>query len=380
MKRRAFLRSGLAATILGPQLITSEAFGSSVAPASIPAGPGLRNDLIRLNLNENALGMPESARRAIAAAVAEAHRYPDTTPLIEKVAQTLGVKANNMLFGGGSTDLIRVVVHAAVAPGNLKLITADPAYGDPITYAAPFNIPIERVPLTTGNFAHDLERMVAAAKAHNGPSILYICNPNNPTGTLTPSADVDRAIQAVPENVWVVVDEAYFEYANDPSFYDAVRWVDSKPNVVVLRTFSKIFAMAGLRVGYAVAHPDTIRKLGQFGSRNNLNALSIAAGMAAWDDKDYIARSIRSNAEAKQILVNTLKDLDIAYLPSHTNFMMHRITGDLQDHIRRMREHNVAIGRPFPPMLTYSRVTIGLPSEMEKFTEVLRSFRRAGVV
>ena len=199
--------------------------------------------------------------------------------------------------------------------------------------------------------------------------MVYFCNPNNPTGTITPSADIDAWIADAPETTTFLIDEAYLEYADDPSYRSALPWIDERPNVVVVRTFSKIYGMAGIRLGYGIAHPSTARRLSDFISANNTNVLACAAGMASLGDDALIARSIEVNAESKKIAQRTLDELGLAHLPTQTNFMMHRINGDLQDYIARMREAGVRVGRPFPPMLEHLRVSVGTEQEMDRFLE-----------
>ncbi len=176
------------------------------------------------------------------------------------------------------------------------------------------------------------------------------------------------------------VDEAYHEYVEDPAYRSAVRWVRDRRNVVVARTFSKIYGMAGLRLGYAFAHPDTARRLAGALSIDNANGVVLAAATAAIADRDLLGRRRAVNDAARKIVCDCLDELGLAYLPSHANFLMHRVPGELGDYIRRMREHGIRVGRPFPPMLGYNRLSLGLPAEMERFTEVLRRFRRQGWV
>ncbi len=145
---------------------------------------------------------------------------------------------------------------------------------------------------------------------------------------------------------------------------------------MVTRTFSKIYAMAGLRLGYAVTHPDTARRLRAFMSSDNANGLALAAALAALDDVELVPRSRATNERARRITHACLDELGLAYLPSHTNFLMHRIPGDLDTYRQRMREHGIRVGRPFPPLLGYNRLSLGLPEEMERFTEVLRQFHK----
>ncbi|MFQ6046884.1 MAG: aminotransferase class I/II-fold pyridoxal phosphate-dependent enzyme, partial [Gemmatimonadales bacterium] len=169
-----------------------------------------------------------------------------------------------------------------------------------------------------------------------------------------------------------------FHYVRDASYWSSVKWVHERPNVVVARTFSKIYAMAGMRVGFGVADPATARRLRAFQGRNNVSNLSLLAAKASLEDEEFARRSLEANNRGKAILYAALDELGLEYLPSHTNFVMHRIKGDLETYIARMRERNIRVGRPFPPMLEYNRISIGLPEEMEVFVDALRDFRGKG--
>jgi histidinol-phosphate aminotransferase len=288
------------------------------------------------------------------------------------------VKEENIVLGCGSTEVLQMAVQALSTP-DARLVLAEPTFEDVPWYCQPFTYKLEKVPLD-GRFAHDLGRMKERAAAAPGRVVVYVCNPNNPTGTLTPSADVDAWIESAPENTHFLVDEAYYEYCQDPGYWTSVKWIAERRNVIVTRSFSKIYAMAGMRLGYGIAHPETADLLRSYIGRNNANHLALVAALASLRDSELIERSRRANAEGKRILQECLDELGLLYLPSHTNFVLHRISGDLRTYRERMREHDVFVGRPFPPMLEYNRLSIGSPEEMERFTQVLREFRGKGWV
>jgi len=286
----------------------------------------------------------------------------------------LGVRRENIVLGAGSTEILQMAVQAFEGP-DVPLVIAEPTFEDVPRYQRPFAYNLEAVPLTADH-AHDLGRMREVAEGAHRPSIVYVCNPNNPTGTLTPSADVDAWIEDAPETTMFLVDEAYFEYADDPSYGSALKWIDTHPNVIVARTFSKIYAMAGMRLGYGIAHPDTIARLRAFVIASNPNVLAAAAGVASITDPGLISRSIAVNREAKSIAHETLDELGLEYLPTQTNFIMHRINGDLRTYIGRMAEAGIRVGRPFPPMLEWNRLSFGLPDEMDRWANTIRPFRQ----
>ena len=207
---------------------------------------------------------------------------------------------------------------------------------------------------------------------------MYICNPNNPTGTITPSRDIDSWIAESPETTLFLVDEAYFDYVDDSSYWSAAKLAIERPNVVVTRTFSKVYGMAGMRLGYAIAHPKTADWLRSFSPTDNANGPALAAAIASIKDKSWVDTSLDSNSRAMKITQSCLAELDLEMLPSHTNFLMHRIEGQLDLYIGRMRNEGIRVGRPFPPMLSYNRLTLGLPREMERFADTLRDFRSRG--
>jgi histidinol-phosphate aminotransferase len=222
--------------------------------------------------------------------------------------------------------------------------------------------------------------MEEASRSSQDPVLVYICNPNNPTGSLTSVRDVEAWIGRAGENVHFLVDEAYFEFVDSPDYFSLDRGAWENPNVVVARTFSKVYGMAGMRLGYAIAHPETVRKLRAFAPGPNTNHLALVAGLAALKDQEWVGKSVAANLQSRRMAYEVLDDLGLEYLPSHTNFVMHRISGDLREYIGRMADAGVRVGRPFPPMLDYNRCSFGLPSEMEKFAETLRDFRRKGWV
>lgn len=380
MRRRHFLRTGLtaaaAATLARPARGLER--GAPVLRAPARSGP------IRLNSNENALGPSPGARRAVIDALSEANRYTHrvATELRPRVAAYHDVPEPAVVFGNGSTEVLQMAVQAMAGDaraGRARLVVADPTFEHVEDYAGPWGLDLVKVPLTA-DWSHDLERMRAAARAGvraGRPVLAYVCNPNNPTGGLTPSDDVEAWIRE-EEDVVFLVDEAYFEYVDDPSYRSALPLAMDRPNVVIVRTFSKVHGLAGLRLGYALAHPDTAARIAEFSANSNLNVMGLRAAGASLEEPDHIRRSLALNEEARAITYAVLDELGLERIPSHTNFVMHRVPGGVEPYIRRMREHDVWVGRPFPPMLDHNRLSFGLPEEMERFADVLRQFRRQG--
>jgi histidinol-phosphate aminotransferase len=261
---------------------------------------------------------------------------------------------------------------------NLRLVAPSPTFEDVFEYSEPHPwIDLKPVPLLPDH-SHDLTAMEEAASGAQGPVLVYVCNPNNPTGTLTPVDEVEGWIRRAPQNVHFLVDEAYFEFVDSGQYRSFDQLALENPNVVVARTFSKVYGMAGIRLGYGIAHPETARTLQAFAAGTNCNHLVLVAGAAALADPDWIGKSVAANSESRKVLYSVLDELGLEYLPSHTNFVMHQISGDLRQYINRMREAGIRVGRPFPPMLSFNRCSLGLPEEMAKHAETLREFRRKG--
>ncbi len=373
MERRAFMHSGLALGVAGVAGIT---------PSRLPAYSSCRSRVadgpIKLSSNENALGLCPDARQAVVDGIEHANRYPRASrrAVIEALAAKHGVSTDCILLGNGSTEVLQMMVQAT-ASRRTKLVQAEPTFEAVTGYSLPETYVRESVPLDS-RMAHDIGRMRELAERSWDPVLAYVCNPNNPTGTLTPGAEVDEWIESAPENVRFLVDEAYFEYVSDPGYSSCIKWTMDRPNVVVARTFSKIYGMAGIRLGYGVAHPDTVRHLSDFAADTNTNELALRAGLASLNDEGLVSRSLDVNAQGEGIVRECLEQLGLEAFPSHTNFVMHRINGELRAYINRMREHDILVGRPFPPMLEYNRLSIGLPEEMERWAETLMDFRQNG--
>lgn len=345
--------------------------------------PSFDWDGIRLTSNENRLGLPESVRQAVMAAFHDAHIYPDDSAddLAEALARRHGIGREGIVHSHGSTEILRMVAPAhAVGRPRIRLVMPDPTFEHLAEYAAPFGPDLVQVPLTEGDRAHDLQAMRASAESWDGPVIIYICNPNNPTGTLTPVEELRSWITEAPQDHLFVVDEAYHEFVEDSTYESLEGWAWERPNVMVLRTFSKAYAMAGLCVGYAVAHPTLAARLRLFKTGRGPSHLSSRGALAAMEDPDFLRRSLESNRTSREIVYQVLRELELGYMESHTNFVMHEVGGPVDPYVRRMQDAGFQVGRRFPAYPTYNRITLGLPREMQAWAETLRSFRDKGWV
>jgi histidinol-phosphate aminotransferase len=394
MKRRHFLRTSLAAGTAAAATLTL-----GRAAAAVPVGPlGLHNPSwapgtdgpLRLSSNENPLGPSEAARRAILDGMGEANRYTHglAGELRELVAAHHGVDEASVVLGNGSTEVLRMAVQAMAGPGGwgpspARLVVPDPTFEHVEQYAGPWGLELLKIPLRS-DLSHDVERMREAARGalvdgSRRPVMVYVCNPNNPTGTLTLCEEIEAWIRDA-EDVVFLVDEAYFEYVDHPSYRTVLPLALDRPNVVVVRTFSKVYGLAGLRVGYGLARPDAARRIRAFSGMSNLNAMGLLAATASLGDETHVARSLRTNEEARSVTYQVLDELGLERLPSHANFVLHGIPGDQAAYIRRMREAGVWVGRQFPPFVNHNRLSFGTPEEMWRFAEILRDFRQRGWV
>jgi histidinol-phosphate aminotransferase len=394
MKRRHFLRTSLVAGTAAAATLTAVRAGAAVPLPGLglerrgwgrdPVGP------LRLSSNENPLGPSEAARRAIMDGMGEANRYTHglAGELRARVAAHHGVDEASVVLGNGSTEVLRMAVQAMAGPGGwgpgpARLVVPDPTFEHVEQYAAPWGLELLKVPLRPDH-SHDTERMRELARDAGSdrsrrPVLAYVCNPNNPTGTLTLCDEIEAWIREA-EDVVFLVDEAYFEYVDHPSYRTVLPLALERPNVVVARTFSKVHGLAGLRIGYGLAHPDAARRIRAFSGMSNLNAMGLLAATVSLEDEEHVARSLRTNDEARRVTYQVLDELGLERLPSHANFVLHRITGDQAAYIRRMREAGAWVGRQFPPFLSHNRLSFGTPEEMGRFAEILRDFRRRGWV
>lgn len=351
--------------------------------------PSKDNPLI-LNSNENSLGMSQKAQEAINKRLPKAFRYlryssqSPRTELMEAIANEFKLTKDNVTLGNGSSESIQAAIQALIieqknAKKPVQLVIPEVTFEYAELYAKPFDIPIIKVPLDS-KMGIDIDKMRQNVESFNGVSIVYICNPNNPTGSIVPAKYIDKWVKEASKNrVFFIFDEAYGEYVDDKAFQSAIKWVQAKQeNVIVTKTFSKIFALAGLRVGYALGSPKVIKKVREFVELDNINALGAVAAIASLGDKEFTKRSIETNAISRKILSDTLDELKIKYLPSQANFMFYQIKGDLKTFQKRMEDRHIIVGREFPPFKQWNRISLGIPAEMRAFTNELRNFAKKG--
>lgn len=347
------------------------------------------NELIRLDFNENSLGMADSAKEAIIHGLDGAARYPDKqrAKLMNKVAAINGVAENQVLLGNGSIESIRAVVQmlhdkALKTDVGFQLVIPDPTFGCAELYAVSLGVPVAKVPLTRDDYDLDFDKLQRAAAAFDGISLFYLCNPNNPTAIITATDTLKAWIKNASKDHYFLLDEAYFGYVTDPSFESGIEWVKQglSDNLIVVRTFSKLFGLAGLRVGYAIADPQLIAEIGSLMSTDNINVSGAVAAITTLEDEAFLAHSLQTTNKARQMMETALDELGLRYLPSQTNFIFYEVKGDVQTYIDRMKEHGIAVGREFPSIPGFNRITLGTPEEMMVVIDTLQLFREKGWV
>lgn len=383
MNRRSFLTSS--SLVIGGLSLSS--FVSSAY-----ANESLKNKLVfnaenplLLNFNENSLGMSPNAQKAIINALPNAFRYPDDarSALISELGKEFKLSDKHITLGNGSSETIQAAVqfvaNKAQKEGKaVQLIVPDPTFNYAELYAEPLGVKIVKIPVDS-TLAFDLATMQKKAQEFDGISMVYLCNPNNPTAMLTPSADLSSWVKSAKENVFFIIDEAYAEFVSTPTFASAITLVaEGYKNLIVTRTFSKIYALAGLRVGYGVAVPEVIAQIDAFVSIDNTNTAGAVAALASLKDAAYVEYSRKSIDVSRQMVVDALKELNIEYAPSHANFIFHKVKGDVKTYQNRMKEANIMVGREFPPAFGWSRLTLGTPEEMSYFVITLKAFRAKG--
>jgi histidinol-phosphate aminotransferase len=366
--------------------------GASLPAARARGYANLAAGGVRLNSNENPYGPSPQAIKAMADAFSLAWRYPDENAdaLIEQLAKVNGVNREQILLGDGSGEILKMCAAAftgpmssgnrevplarptrggalVFTPGRGKLIVADPTFEAILNHARVNGADVVKVPLT-GSFGHDLAKMGAAAIE----GLIYICNPNNPTATITPKDELREFIKRVPRATTILVDEAYFHYADSPDYESVIPLIAKHPNLIVARTFSKIYGMAGLRCGYCVAHPEAIQRLRPQQTWDSVNIMALAAANASLNDADHVATGRRLNSETRKFVIAELQARGYQCIPSQANFMMINTKVPARPLIEALKERGVQVGRPFPSLPNHMRVTIGKRTEMETFLSAFR--------
>lgn len=382
MDRRQWLRYGSAL-----------AAGALVAPsawASMPSSPNVSAERVfleewqgldkptqikaRLLANENPYGISAKAKAAITQAIDSCHLYAirEMEELKAAIARKEGVKPEQVLIGAGSTELLDAAAfyYSLMVKGRSQIVSADPGYQSLMATASAIGAEWVKVPLDQA-LCHDLDRMASAVTDQT--SLVYVCNPNNPTGTAVDPAPLASFCQQVSAKAPVFVDEAYFEYMTPARQVSMTSCVKEGHNVLIARTFSKAHAFAGLRVGYLIGQTETLEQLAKFASGGfTLSVLAIRAALASLADEENIAECVRKNTECRAFLYKTLADSDFEYIPSEGNFVLFPLRMKGEAFTKAMSDLGVGVRRWEFNRQHWSRVSVGTMQEMEWFAEAFR--------
>src|SRR5881227_223673 len=366
VSRRKFaqlLGAGAAAVVVMPTF----SFAKPTQSVTTPLAEG--GNIVRLSANENPYGPCPKALEAITDSFGLACRYPDehNNLLIDKLAKLNGVNHDQILLGDGSGEILKLCAETFTGPRNGKLVAADPTFEAILNNASANGAEVVKVPLTS-SFQHDLRKMLDSAKA----GLIYVCNPNNPTASITPKDELRDLIATSPPQTTILVDEAYFHYADSPDYESVIALVKDHPNLIVSRTFSKIYGMAGLRCGYCVAQKEPIKRMHGFQMWDSVNIMALAAASASLDDVDQVNNGRKLSNEARSFTLSELEKMGHKSIPSQANFIMFDCKRPVVPIIKAMKEKNVRVGRLFPALPNHMRLTIGKQSEMESFVSAFK--------
>lgn len=362
-RRNFFKTAGMGAATLAASATIPELLAWA-EPVRAPQAGGP----VLLNSNENAYG-PFPSVLAMANPFQGVNRYPDhhSDVLSEKLAAFNKVNPGQIVTGCGSTEILRMAANAFLGPDK-KLIMAAPTFEAIGHYASVVHAQTVKVPLAA-NFTHDLAAMLRAATPDTG--LVYICNPNNPTGNLTPRSDLDDFMARLPKNVHVLMDEAYHDFV--PATPEYVSYIDrpiTDSRLIVARTFSKIYGLAGMRLGYAVATRETATQLREQKLEDSLNVFVMRCALASLDDTAGHQQAQQRNANDRDEFLRQAAARKLKAIPSAANFVMVNANRPIRTVIEHFHKNNVSIGRPFPPLDTFARISLGKPDEMKEFWRV----------
>lgn len=328
-------------------------------------------DIIKMASNENPLGPSPLAQKAAASILGKLHYYPDSScfELKKKLSQRFNLPSSSILIGNGSDELLKLVAETFLNPGE-QVVLPQPSFSEYEFTATVMDGVCVTVPLT--NFTHDLPAMLHAINEKT--KIVYICNPNNPTGTIVTQKQVDQFMAQVPDHVLVVFDEAYYEYVDSPDYVSGLSYLQAGKNVIVCRTFSKIYGLAALRIGYAFTTPEIASAIERVTEPFNVNSIAQTAALAALDDIAHLQASEELNQKGKRFLYEQLHKLGLTYVPTQSNFIFIDTGQDCRQVFQGLLQQGVIVrtgdifGYP-----TYIRVTIGTPAENARFINSLRT-------
>lgn len=369
MNRRKWLKiSGLMA---GSGLVHSARAAQEYA---LQAGCGMPSEMpsefLRMGSNENPYGPSPKTLEAMQAALPMANRYPATAELRTKIGQRFGVSGSHVLLGAGSAEILSLSALLSVAQHKGSVVAAKPSFDVFQRVARKIGATVIEVPLTTDK-KHDLQAMASAITADT--RAVYLCNPNNPTGTKLPFDEIKSFVEELSKKYLVVADEVYHEFINEASL---TSMVSTNKNLIVARSFSKVYGLAGMRIGYAVAHPDTIRLLSNFipWADHAISQVTQAAALAAWEDVDFVKMCVQKNDESRQMLYSFLRQNQIEFIESFTNCSYFSLDKLPASFVKRMEDEKKILVRQYDDYgKLYCRVSTGKPEEMQQFVNAMKT-------
>ena len=324
--------------------------------------------IVKLASNENPLGMSPKARAAVLAGLSDLARYPDQFALQQSLAERTGLGMERVVLGNGSNDVLDLIARVFLAPGRSAVFAQ---YAFAVYPLATLSAGAEPIAVAARDYGHDLLAMRQAIRPDT--RLVWIANPNNPTGTFLPHAQLREFLQGVPADVVVVLDEAYNEYLPPAERVETIAWLAEMPNLVITRTFSKIYGLAGLRIGYALTSGDIADLMNRVRQPFNCNNLALAAACAALDDHEFVAASYALNRAGMEQIVGGLKRLGCTHIPSHGNFVTFRVADAVLVNQKLLKQG--VIVRPIAGygMPDWLRVTIGTETENARFLVALEA-------
>lgn len=382
VSRRHFIGGATAAAALGTLGIAPEVAEARVRRAAdrgiryLPGGAPMHrmeqsqvdeyDALAKLSSNENPFGPSEKALEAMTYAFKYSMRYgyPDNN-VQQRIADAHGVPRDHVLMGAGSGEILDVVGLTWLAHDK-KVVGVEPSYGSVYSHATGIDAETILLPLEP-NYRQNIERMVEATNRNaRDVGFVYLCNPNNPTGVTVTADEIAYLLDNIPEDIPVLIDEAYHHFVEDPAYEESLAYVREGRRVVIARTFSKIYGMAAMRIGFAVAPPDMIQEMRPY-STGSVNALARWGAVASMEDQPAADRMLVHNKRLREQTISDLEGLGYESVPSQTNFFMVNLRQPVAPIRRAFRQRGVAVGRDFPPMLDHLRVSVGTEEEMGRF-------------
>lgn len=378
MNRRDVLKAG---TIVGAM-----ALGGLLSPmqaASKAFKTPTRDNPLLLNSNENLFGFSPLVSKALQKNIDKIPLYPfmEQDQLRSDLASMYRLKEDRVIATNGASAALQASLYAMNKMAQelelpFKIITANPTFELVENYAKPLGIEISSFNLNQ-NFNYDIDSMKESERQFDGMSLVYICNPHNPTGNIIGANDLYSWIRNAKPSTVFLLDESYAEYVIDASFKSGIDALqEGMKNIIVVRSFSKIYGLAGLRVGYILTSSEYQRRINEFVEVMGINRVGAVAASAAMKDFNFRQYCVNSNVKSKQIVTKALDSLGLQYAPSQANFIFHEITGNFDDFVKNMRYKNIVVARKFSNYDNFCRVTLGTPDQMQYYVKVLKEFRQ----